>query len=87
MLYLSPLQEEGIIGMEMELLQSTDLLEWLACNYTKYGAALEFITDSSPEGYHFVRTFGGIGGKSCTSITLLETLSVVVVEELGVLNS
>merc|ERR1711910_9921 len=38
------------------------LLEWLANNYKKFGAALEIITDRSQEGSQYVRGFGGIGG-------------------------
>lgn len=49
-------------GVEMELVESQPLLEWLANNYKSYGATLEIITDKSQEGSQFVRGFGGIGG-------------------------
>lgn len=49
-------------GIEMELLESQPLLEWLANNYKMFGATLEIITDKSQEGSQFVRGFGGIGG-------------------------
>lgn len=51
-------------GVEMELVESQPLLEWLANNYKMFGATLEIITDKSQEGSQFVRGFGGIGGKS-----------------------
>lgn len=50
-------------GVEMELVESQPLLEWLANNYKGFGATLEIITDKSQEGSQFVRGFGGIGGK------------------------
>lgn len=50
-------------GVEMELVESQPLLEWLANNYKSFGATLEIITDKSQEGSQFVRGFGGIGGK------------------------
>jgi len=49
-------------GVEMELEDNIPLLEWLANNYKKFGAALEIITDRSQEGSQYVRGFGGIGG-------------------------
>jgi peptide chain release factor subunit 1 len=47
---------------ELEIKDSIPLVEWLATNYKKFGARLEFITDQSQEGNQFVRGFGGIGG-------------------------
>lgn len=47
----------------MELVESQQLLEWLANNYKTFGATLEIITDKSQEGSQFVRGFGGIGGE------------------------
>ncbi|KHN71828.1 Eukaryotic peptide chain release factor subunit 1, partial [Toxocara canis] len=49
-------------GVELELIESLPLLEWLANNYKSFGAALEIVTDRSQEGAQFVRGFGGIGG-------------------------
>jgi peptide chain release factor subunit 1 len=49
-------------GIELELIESIALLEWLANSYKGYGAILEIITDKSQEGAQFVRGFGGIGG-------------------------
>jgi len=52
-------------GVELELVESLPLLEWLANNYKSFGATLEIITDKSQEGAQFVRGFGGIGGQNC----------------------
>lgn len=49
-------------GVELELMDSMPLLEWLANNYKSFGATLEIITDRSQEGSQYVRGFGGIGG-------------------------
>ncbi|XP_071480416.1 eukaryotic peptide chain release factor subunit 1 [Diadema setosum] len=49
-------------GVEMELVDSQALLEWLANNYKSFGATLEIITDRSQEGSQFCKGFGGIGG-------------------------
>jgi peptide chain release factor subunit 1 len=68
-LHLTPEQEkdkshfvEKETGVELELLESMPLLEWLANNYKQFGATLEIITDRSQEGSQFVKGFGGIGG-------------------------
>jgi len=50
-------------GVELELVESMALLEWIANSYKSFGASLEIITDKSQEGSQFVRGFGGIGGK------------------------
>lgn len=49
-------------GVELELVDSMPLLEWLANNYKSFGATLEIITDKSQEGSQFVKGFGGLGG-------------------------
>jgi len=68
-LYLTPDQEKDKSlmidkdsGIELELVESMALLEWLANNYKSFGATLEIITDKSQEGSQFVKGFGGIGG-------------------------
>eukprot|EP00118_Oscarella_pearsei_P028635 m.2595 g.2595 ORF g.2595 m.2595 type:complete len:443 (+) comp8787_c0_seq1:156-1484(+) len=48
-------------GVEMELVDKMPLIEWLANNYKRFGAALEIITDRSQEGSQFCKGFGGIG--------------------------
>jgi len=49
-------------GVELELVESLALLEWLANSYKQFGATLEIITDRSQEGSQYVKGFGGIGG-------------------------
>jgi len=49
-------------GVEMEVVESIQLVEWLANNYASFGATLEFITNRSQEGSQFCKGFGGIGG-------------------------
>lgn len=66
-LILTPAQEKDKSnfvenGVDLELVESMSLLEWLANNYKKFGATLEIITDRSQEGSQFVKGFGGIGG-------------------------
>merc|ERR1711970_625930 len=68
-LHLTPEQErdkthftDKVSGVELELVESMPLLEWLANNYKNFGSTLEIITDRSQEGSQFVRGFGGIGG-------------------------
>ncbi|CAG2181234.1 unnamed protein product, partial [Oppiella nova] len=67
-LHLTPDQEKDKshfvdkdTGVELELLESMPLLEWLANNYKQFGATLEIITDRSQEGSQYVKGFGGIG--------------------------
>ncbi|XP_002742328.1 eukaryotic peptide chain release factor subunit 1 [Saccoglossus kowalevskii] len=68
-LHLTPEQEKDRTyfvnkdtGVELELVDSLPLLEWLANNYKTFGATLEIITDKSQEGSQFCKGFGGIGG-------------------------
>ncbi|XP_041476759.1 eukaryotic peptide chain release factor subunit 1 [Lytechinus variegatus] len=68
-LHLNPEQEKDKTyfidkdtGVELELVESIALLEWLANNYKSFGATLEIITDRSQEGSQFCKGFGGIGG-------------------------
>ena len=48
-------------GQEMEVIDQSSFLEWLAEKYKDFGAALEFVSDRSSEGNQFVKGFGGIG--------------------------
>jgi peptide chain release factor subunit 1 len=48
-------------GQEMEIVEQSSFLEWLAEKYKDFGAALEFVSDRSSEGNQFVKGFGGIG--------------------------
>jgi peptide chain release factor subunit 1 len=49
-------------GVELEVVEKLQLLEWFANNYKKFGATLEIITNKSQEGSQFCKGFGGIGG-------------------------
>eukprot|EP00924_Labyrinthula_sp_SR-Ha-C_P004530 maker-scaffold_1-snap-gene-3.3-mRNA-1 protein AED:0.04 eAED:0.04 QI:74/1/1/1/1/1/6/101/446 len=49
-------------GMELEVVERTQLIEWFATNYKKFGTTLEFVSDKSQEGSQFCKGFGGIGG-------------------------
>jgi len=49
-------------GAELEVVESISFIEWLANNYKRFGAELEFITNRSQEGSQFCKGFGGIGG-------------------------
>jgi len=48
-------------GQEMEVIEQSSFLEWLAEKYKDFGATLEFVSDRSSEGNQFVKGFGGIG--------------------------
>jgi len=68
-LHLTPEQEQNdvhfhdpITGVELEIIDKLSLVEWLANEYKKFGANLEFVTDRSQEGSQFCKGFGGIGG-------------------------
>jgi peptide chain release factor subunit 1 len=49
-------------GNELEIRENQLLVEWLAENYKRFGASLQFVTDKSQEGAQFVQGFGGVGG-------------------------
>lgn len=49
-------------GVELEVIDKVQLVEYFANNYRQWGAQLEFVTNRSQEGSQFVRGFGGIGG-------------------------
>ena len=50
-------------GVELEIIDKIDLVEWFAENYKKFGTRLEFISDKGhQEGTQFVKGFGGLGG-------------------------
>ena len=68
-LHLTPEQEQNdthfhdpATGVELEVIEKITLVEWLANEYRKFGANLEFVTDRSQEGSQFCKGFGGIGG-------------------------
>lgn len=49
-------------NVDLDVVSSEPLLEWLADHYKEFGAVLEFVTDKSQLGSQFVKGFGGIGG-------------------------
>jgi len=49
-------------GMELEVEEQMQLLEWFANNYKNFGTNLQIVTDRSQEGSQFCKGFGGIGG-------------------------
>jgi len=49
-------------GVDLDIVETKPLLEYLANEYKNFGATLEIVTDRSQEGAQFVRGFGGIGG-------------------------
>jgi len=49
-------------GVDLEVIDKQNLLEWFANNYKSFGATLEFVTNRSQEGSQFCKGFGGIGG-------------------------
>lgn len=48
--------------MDLEVVSSEQLADWICMNYKKYGINIEFITDKSADGFQFCKGFGGIGG-------------------------
>lgn len=49
-------------GVELEVEEQMQLLEWFANNYKNFGTNLQIVTDKSQEGSQFCKGFGGIGG-------------------------
>jgi peptide chain release factor subunit 1 len=49
-------------GVELDILESLSVVEWMANCYKQWGCELEFVTDRSPEGSQFCKGFGGVGG-------------------------
>ncbi len=58
----SPEDPSQMREVELEVVDKTPLVEWLANNYASFGTSLEFVSDRSQEGAQFVRGFGGVGG-------------------------
>ena len=49
-------------GVDLEVVSCESLADWICLNYKSYGINIEFITDKSPDGFQFVKGFGGMGG-------------------------
>jgi peptide chain release factor subunit 1 len=67
--YLNPLQEQDPkyfkdkeTGVDLEVVASEQLGDWLCLHFKELNVKLEFITDKSSDGFQFVKGFGGIGG-------------------------
>lgn len=67
--YLSPAQEKDPkyfkdqeSGIDLEIVESEPLCDWLCVHYGDFGVHIELITDKTQEGFQFVKGFGGIGG-------------------------
>lgn len=54
--------QDRATGVDLELKEREELIEWLANNYSNFGASLKFVTDRSQEGSQFCKGFGGVGG-------------------------
>ena len=68
-------QKKGIFkddeGRELEV-EAEDFVEFAACNYKKFGCALEFVTNKSAEGSQFCKGFTGIGGLLRYAVNFVE---------------
>jgi peptide chain release factor subunit 1 len=67
--YLNKKQEEDPkyfkdqeTGIDLEVVESEPLCDWLCVHYGDFGAQVELISDKTQEGFQFVKGFGGIGG-------------------------
>jgi len=49
-------------GEVFQIVENIPLTGWLIDNHNRYVGSLELVTNQSPEGYQFVKGFGGIGG-------------------------
>lgn len=49
-------------GIDLEVVESESLCDWLCVHYGDFGAVIELISDKTQEGFQFVKGFGGIGG-------------------------
>jgi len=49
-------------GLDKEVVEKIELVEWLSTNYKEYGCKLEFVSNKSQEGSQFCKGFGGMGG-------------------------
>lgn len=53
---------ESKTGVQFEIVEKTNIVEWIAENYKQFGVTLEIVSDKTQEGSQFCRGFGGIGG-------------------------
>lgn len=48
--------------VQLEVIEKTNIVEWIAENYKNFGLNLEIVSDKTQEGNQFCKGFGGIGG-------------------------
>lgn len=63
------------------IVSAVPLVEWLAENYSRYGATLTLISGNSPEGQQFVRGFGGVGAILRWALSLAPMEEVITEDE------
>ena len=54
--------DDLVVGEHMEVIDVMPLVEYLANNYSKFGATISFVSNKSTEGSQFCHGFGGIVG-------------------------
>eukprot|EP00617_Octactis_speculum_P014905 CAMPEP_0185752228 /NCGR_PEP_ID=MMETSP1174-20130828/11027_1 /TAXON_ID=35687 /ORGANISM="Dictyocha speculum, Strain CCMP1381" /LENGTH=441 /DNA_ID=CAMNT_0028429589 /DNA_START=39 /DNA_END=1364 /DNA_ORIENTATION=- len=72
----------GPDGVELEVIEKVQLVEWFANNYKTFGTQLEFVTNRSQEGSQFCRGFGGIGGILRWQVDFAEMETAAELDEL-----
>ena len=68
-------------GAELETMEQSALVEYLAENHKTFGCDLNFVNDSSHEGAQFVAGFGGIGGILRWAVDFQEPLDAEAVDD------
>ena len=58
---LSEIKGNGTSLISLKIIERTNMVEWIAENYKKYGVNLEIVTDKTQEGNQFCKGFGDIG--------------------------
>ena len=53
---------ESKTGIQFEIVEKNNIVEWIAENYKQFGVTLEIVSDKTQEGSQFCKGFGGIGG-------------------------
>lgn len=77
----------GPDGVELEVIEKVQLVEWFANNYKTFGTQLEFVTNRSQEGSQFCRGFGGIGGILRWKVDFAEMEMAAELDELELADS
>lgn len=61
-------------GIDLEIIESEPLGDWLMVKYGDFGVKVELISDKTQEGFQYVKGFGGIGGRLRYQIDLDEIM-------------